>query len=121
MSDFSIYAGPSKEWLALEPTLPVPPPSQSIEEKQATTNQFREAAAAKDMKLNNFHSKVKLTDYSIPTRDGATIEARTYKSNSADAGPLPVYIHLHGGGFLFGRGTDGGKTGGAMLMYYTDM
>lgn len=47
---------------------------------------------------------VTLTTHTIPTRDGSSIEARSYhpKSLTSSTGPLPVYVHLHGGGFLFG-------------------
>lgn len=49
------------------------------------------------------HSKVSLRDHSIPTRDGATIPGRSYRPAGVGASQtLPIYIHLHGGGFLFG-------------------
>lgn len=44
-----------------------------------------------------------MKDYSITARDGATLEARTYRPAGIDTSErLPVYIHLHGGGYLFG-------------------
>ncbi|KAM7212130.1 Alpha/Beta hydrolase protein [Rhypophila decipiens] len=102
MADFTIYSGPSEEWTALAATLP-PLADVSPEEKKRVTNELREASAAKDMLDNNFHSLVTLTDYSVPTRDGSTVEARTYIPKSAPMDSfLPVYIHLHGGGFLLG-------------------
>ncbi|KAM5344094.1 hypothetical protein ACJ41O_012631 [Fusarium nematophilum] len=46
---------------------------------------------------------VRMKDYHIATRDGAEIEARSYRPASADdAARLPVYMYLHGGGFFFG-------------------
>lgn len=44
-----------------------------------------------------------MKDYSITARDGATLEARTYRPAGIDPEErLPVYIHIHGGGYLFG-------------------
>ena len=45
---------------------------------------------------------VRTRDYSIPTRDGASIDARTYRHLGLPAEPAPVYMHFHGGGFLYG-------------------
>jgi len=45
---------------------------------------------------------VQTQDFAIPTRDGASIEARTYRHLGLPAEPAPVYVHFHGGGFLFG-------------------
>jgi len=47
--------------------------------------------------------KVQLKDYSITARDGFKLEARTYRPIGVDPSErLPVYIHLHGGGYMFG-------------------
>lgn len=44
-----------------------------------------------------------MQDYTIPARDGAALEARTYRPADVDPSErLPVYIHIHGGGYLFG-------------------
>lgn len=100
MADFSAYDGPSAEWLALEPTLPPPPAGLSLEERRQLTNTGREEQSALAMKqLGHW---VQTQDFIIPTRDGATIEARTYRHLGLPAEPAPVYIHFHGGGFLFG-------------------
>lgn len=41
--------------------------------------------------------------FTIPTRDSSSIKARSYRPSSLPpTQPLPVYIHLHGGGFLLG-------------------
>ncbi|KAK0723339.1 esterase/lipase [Lasiosphaeria miniovina] len=46
---------------------------------------------------------VQMRDHSITTRDGASIEARSYRPADAPADePLPVYLYFHGGGFLTG-------------------
>jgi acetyl esterase/lipase len=49
------------------------------------------------------NKKVTLHNLRIPTRDGFTLEARTHRHiDVGTSKALPVYIHLHGGGFLFG-------------------
>jgi acetyl esterase/lipase len=102
MCDFSCYGGPSDEWINLAATLPEPPPADvPLPEQQRRVNEDREATAAEEMKSLRHH--VHLRDYSIPTKDGSSIDARSYRTTSlAEDVLLPVYIHLHGGGFLFG-------------------
>ncbi len=103
MADFSAYDGPSAEWLALAATLPPPPLGLSIPELKEATNAGRDAASAAAMQT--LSPQVTTQDHSIPTRDGAAIEARTYRravETASSPSPVPVYIHLHGGGFLFG-------------------
>lgn len=101
MSDFSKYGIPSDEWLRVEESLPPPPANLSIEELKRASNATRETAAQDAMKA--FSGQVTLQDYSIPTRDGQFLEARVYRPSSRRADEvLPIYIHLHGGGFLFG-------------------
>jgi acetyl esterase len=40
---------------------------------------------------------------SLPTRDGAVIEARLYASEApSDRPPMPVLLYMHGGGFVVG-------------------
>ncbi|KAF1833228.1 hypothetical protein BDW02DRAFT_570217 [Decorospora gaudefroyi] len=100
--DFSQYGGPSEEWLAVERALP-PQPDFSMDPiaLRAAVNGERESRAAEAMKL--FAPHVQTKDYAIPTRDGATLQARTYRSLKHDgSGKLPVYMYFHGGGFLFG-------------------
>ncbi|EAU37572.1 conserved hypothetical protein [Aspergillus terreus NIH2624] len=102
MADFSEYTGPSAEWVALEPTLPAPP-DLSVEELKAASNKFREQAAAQAMVDEGLSPQVIIRDYAIPTRDGQSIEAATYRPSALpETQRLPVYIHLHGGGFLLG-------------------
>jgi len=45
---------------------------------------------------------VETTDLSIPAPDGATIGARLYRPRAASAGPIPVLLYFHGGGFVIG-------------------
>jgi acetyl esterase/lipase len=100
MCDFSEYGGPSDEWLAVEKTLP-PPLSVNLIERKRITNEGREEIAAEAMK--SIHSQVHIRDFSVSTRDGDTIETRTYRPSSlAQNQRLPIYVHFHGGGFLFG-------------------
>jgi acetyl esterase/lipase len=100
MCDFSQYGGASEEFAELLKTLPEPE-EQSVEELQATVNRGREQVAQEEMKI--LESKVSVKDHSIETPDGETLQARSYRSNSiAEDEKLPIYIHFHGGGFLFG-------------------
>jgi acetyl esterase/lipase len=102
MCDFSEYGTPSEEWLRVEATLPEPK-KQSIAELKRTTNLNREAAAQRDMELEGLSVQVSMQDYSIATRDGYDLEARSYRPSAVcPTQTLPVYIHFHGGGFLFG-------------------
>ncbi|PLN78364.1 Alpha/Beta hydrolase protein [Aspergillus taichungensis] len=100
--DFSEYSGPSAEWVALEATLP-PPPKQSLEELKTFSNNHREAASAEAMIKEGLHSQVTIKDHAIPARDGHPLEGRSYRpSGIPPSQTLPVFIYLHGGGFLFG-------------------
>ncbi|KAI1869800.1 uncharacterized protein JN550_005781 [Neoarthrinium moseri] len=101
MCDFTPYGIPSKEWLAAEASLPALPADLSVLERKKLVNDQREAVAAEAMKTLEPH--VRTTNHTIPTRDGSSVEARSYRPASVDASKsLPVYVHLHGGGFLFG-------------------
>jgi acetyl esterase/lipase len=102
MCDFSKYGTPSEEWVRLASTLP-PVPDLSAEELKNATNQRRDLGAEKMMKQFQLAEKVSSQDYSIPTRDGCHLEARTYRPRGAACDEkLPVYLSLHGGGFLYG-------------------
>ncbi|KAI9926155.1 hypothetical protein MW887_004618 [Aspergillus wentii] len=103
MADFSEYGIPIEEWIALEATLPVPPTGLGLDELKKAMNSDREATAAKEMIDQDFVSRVTIRDHHIPGRDGYSIEGRTYRpSNVLESQSLPVYIHLHGGGFFVG-------------------
>lgn len=102
MCDFSEYGIPSEEWLRVEATLPEPK-QQTIAELKRTTNLNREVTAQRDMELEGLFEQVSMHDYSIPTRDGYDLEARSYRPSAVcPTQILPIYIHFHGGGFLFG-------------------
>ncbi|KAK5173757.1 uncharacterized protein LTR77_002438 [Saxophila tyrrhenica] len=105
MSDFHHLQGSSKEWLAIQDTLPatVPNPSnlEDILALRDATNTTREQAAATLMQ--QLGPLVSTQNHSIPTRDNKLLQARTYKSPSLPSSTTsPLYLHLHGGGFLFG-------------------
>ena len=100
MCDFSQYGGPTQEWLAIETTLPAPEP-MSLAERKRVTNEGREAVSAAEMQ--SLSPQLHIKDYTIQTRDSSTIQGRSYRPKDArDNQKLPVYLHLHGGGFLFG-------------------
>jgi acetyl esterase/lipase len=101
--DFSQYGGPSEEWLAVEKLLPTQQFDLTMDPEvlRNAANANREAERAELMK--ELAALVKMTDYTIPTRDGSAIEARTYRPVSkSESEILPVFIFYHGGGFLFG-------------------
>ncbi|KAF4982099.1 hypothetical protein FZEAL_2205 [Fusarium zealandicum] len=102
MCDFSCYGGISEEWLALEQTLPPSGgPEMSLTEMKRLTNEGREALSRKSMK--SLAHQVHIRDYAIPSRDGSSIEARSYRPVTVSPNEkLPLYIHLQGGGFLIG-------------------
>ncbi|CAI6081903.1 unnamed protein product [Clonostachys chloroleuca] len=101
MCDFSQYGGKSEEWLALEASLPPPPTFADVYESQQAINRGREEVSAADME--QLAPSIHLKDHSILARDGATLEARSYRPASIkDNARLPIYIHLHGGGYFFG-------------------
>ena len=113
--DFSFYSTLSDEWTALEATLP--PPTQTTESYAALRERHNiERISLAAQGFAALAPRLIIKDYDIPTRDGATLEARTYQLNpddrnalaadlsSADRGGalLPVYMHFHGGGFHVG-------------------
>jgi acetyl esterase/lipase len=101
--DFSQYGGPSEEWLAVEKTLPAltfDVNADPVALRSAVNTERENRTAAVFAELS---AKVVTKDYSIPTRDGSTIEARTYVSiDKAKEKNLPVFLYFHGGGFIFG-------------------
>ncbi|KAK3650404.1 hypothetical protein LTR56_006383 [Elasticomyces elasticus] len=102
--DYSRYGQPTEEWLAIQATLPGAA-SLSTKEQAAVTrsvvNRWRDEAAALAMKI--LGPKVSTADFSMPTRDGRMLPVRTYRTKEVlTSKSLPIYLHLHGGGFLFG-------------------
>lgn len=100
MSDFSQYGGLSREFETLWGKVPKPP-KQTLQELKDSNNQSREATSRAEMKP--LGASITMKDFQISTRDGFTLDARTYVSgNTSSQQPSGVYIHFHGGGFLFG-------------------
>jgi acetyl esterase/lipase len=99
MADFSAYDGPSSEWLAIEATLPPRPTTIDTLAFKKATNDFRDAASA--AAFAPLKDQLDVADHTIVTRDGFNLEARSYRPKGVD-GDLPVYMHFHGGGFIFG-------------------
>lgn len=102
MCDFSQYGAPSEEWLAIEATQPAAGPDPGIAELRRITNAGRDKISQTEMV--DMLDQIDMQDYSIPTRDNQHLEARTYRPSASESrhDPLPTYMHLHGGGFLFG-------------------
>lgn len=103
MCDFSEYGGMSAAFrdIQLEPASIKAPKEQTIEESKRTANKQREEASSCAMKF--LAKQVVMKNHVIHARDGYRLEARTYRSSSLPpTDPLPVYIHLHGGGYLLG-------------------
>ncbi|KAH1668293.1 hypothetical protein KXV44_009122 [Aspergillus fumigatus] len=103
MADYSEFSIPTEEWIALEKTLPPPPTNLDVQTMKDMFNRAREERAANAMVNEGLQSQVSMQDYSIPARDGFPLEARSYRPVGVPSPQrLPVYLHLHGGGFLFG-------------------
>ncbi|KAK7998314.1 Spc24-domain-containing protein [Apiospora arundinis] len=108
MSDFSIYGGPSKDWLAVEAEIPAFPLDVPIPEMKRIINEMRLKRAQDAMAALKLTDQVKMQDLTIKARDGYSLELRTYLSAKVAAEEKdqkqkrPTYLHLHGGGFLLG-------------------
>lgn len=104
MSDYSIYGGPSEDWLAVEADLPALPTGLPIAEMQRLTNEMRSKRAQDAMVA--IADKIRIHDLTVKARDGYSLELRTYLSAQIAAEDQqqkrPTYLHLHGGGFLLG-------------------
>jgi acetyl esterase/lipase len=101
MCDFSPYGGASDEWLHVQATLPVASEEQDLGELKKANNHGREATACKEM--TDFASRISTHDHILQTRDGDSVEARGYRpAGVSHTNTLPIYMHFHGGGLLFG-------------------
>jgi len=98
--DFSEYSGTNAEFEALWATIPAPP-DLPVEQLKQHVNKTREDASQAEME--SLAPAIVMKDHEIPARDGHAIEARSYRPVSVPAEQgLPIYIHFHGGGFVFG-------------------
>ncbi|BCS26828.1 alpha/beta hydrolase [Aspergillus puulaauensis] len=105
---FSQYQGPFDEWDALIRQAPIldtgPIQGETVEQLQRRTNEIRVKASDNEMNVSGLRERVSWADYSVPTRDGASVPVRVYRAkHSTTAAPIPVYIFFHGGGFLLGN------------------
>ncbi|XEV04422.1 hypothetical protein FSHL1_009709 [Fusarium sambucinum] len=103
MADFTEYGNATAEWLAVTDSRPPMDPSISLKEMQRITNMHRENLAKTELeKLGN--PEIHMKDHTVIARDGFALEVRTYRPSTADKDArLPIYIHLHGGGYVFGN------------------
>jgi acetyl esterase/lipase len=108
MDNSQYGTGPSKEWQAFAAKDPemdrdglhdtMPPV-----ELRESANKARAAASKEQLADDGLLSKVSITTYDIPTRDGNSISMRSYRPVSQPIDKaLPTYLHFHGGGMLIG-------------------
>ncbi|GAB1737376.1 hypothetical protein NU219Hw_g1523t1 [Hortaea werneckii] len=103
MNDFRHLQGQNDEWIAVQKTLPAsatPSNDEEIMKLRDAANSNREQAAR--VAMQSLAPKLLIRDYAIPARDGEEVHARTYMPRASTYKTSPVYVHLHGGGFLFG-------------------
>lgn len=108
--DFSQYGAPSEEWVEFTKSHPeatgfMPDKeSQTPAELQARVNAMTTHLSKSKLEASGLWNVVESEDYAVAGRDGNAIPLRRYRPKAAAATgkPLPAYIYLHGGGFLFG-------------------
>ncbi|RBR06159.1 uncharacterized protein FIESC28_11174 [Fusarium coffeatum] len=100
--DFTQYGNATPEWLAVTDSRPPMDPSLSLKEMQDITNMHRENLAKSELKRMG-NPEIHMKDYTVTARDGFALEVRTYRPPKQDNDRLPIYIHLHGGGYVFGN------------------
>lgn len=111
MCDFSQYGGRSEAWLAVEkagipPAPPLPADREALIKGRDFMNRLQSEASARE--LAPLAAGLRIRDHAVPTRDGQSIEARSYRpagakgTDDAKDELLPAYMHMHGGGFVFG-------------------
>ncbi|KAH8649936.1 Alpha/Beta hydrolase protein [Xylariales sp. PMI_506] len=103
--DFSRFGVPSEEWTSFANEHPEmvnraidKPPKQL----QTTFNTARAHLSKSLLGQTGLWKHIHTEDHKVPTRDGAEIKIRLYKPQHLEPYPLHTYIHIHGGGFLFG-------------------
>lgn len=101
MCDFSQYGTPSEEWLEVSSKASAPQPNLSMVEMREFLNKRREQRSAEEMEI--LAPRVRMSDHSIPARDRSSLDARVYRPAESDTTQrLPIFLYLHGGGFLSG-------------------
>jgi acetyl esterase/lipase len=104
--DFSQWGGESEEWQAFSkahPELVARPNDKSPLELQAGFNAMRTNLARNLLRQTGIGRFVGTQDHVVPTRDGSYITIRAYRPRALSNAKLATYIHIHGGGFLFGN------------------
>ncbi|EGU84182.1 hypothetical protein FOPG_17316 [Fusarium oxysporum f. sp. conglutinans race 2 54008] len=102
MSEFSQYGGASDEWREIEKTIPIAPATEgmSLGERRRLMNEGREKVSAQAME--SFKDQLHIKQHEISTRDGSSIQARSYRPAASTTSQLPVFLYFHGGGFMTG-------------------
>lgn len=103
--DFSKWGTPSEEWQAFaksHPDLVARPNDKSPLELQSAFNTARTNLAWALLRQTGIGQLIVTYDHIVPTRDGSYITIRAYRPRVLAMARLPTYIHIHGGGFLFG-------------------
>lgn len=100
MCDFTQYDSQSADYLALAAADAPAPRDLPPLELRRLANESGERASA--LAMTTLAPLVSIQHHTITTRDGVHLPARSYHPLAAGPGPLPVYMYVHGGGFLFG-------------------
>lgn len=106
--DFSTYGLPSEEWLNfvssdnLSETFPPQQTRDAILHLRQAVNRNRERTALNQLQETGLADKVVWKDFHLPTANNLSITVRKYVAKYLAHNTLPAYIHLHGGGYLFG-------------------
>ncbi|KAL6916163.1 hypothetical protein FSST1_007658 [Fusarium sambucinum] len=102
MCDFSSYGGSCEEWIALQQTVPpITEPEMPTADMVRLANEEREVVVRQSM--IKLAPQVQINNYSVTSRDGSSIQVRSYRPTTATKEELlPLYVHLQGGGFMYG-------------------
>ncbi|KAI1840528.1 hypothetical protein JX265_013243 [Neoarthrinium moseri] len=103
--DFSEWGSPSEEWMTFaraHPELVAREWDRPPEQLQARFNTVRTNLSKTLLAQTGLWKLIATQDYVVPTRDGQSIKIRAYRPKHLATAVLPTYIHIHGGGFLFG-------------------
>ncbi|OTB01673.1 hypothetical protein M426DRAFT_323300 [Hypoxylon sp. CI-4A] len=104
--DFSHWGEPSPEWLSFAAANAsllalsdehLPPLYQ-----QRNANKTRTNLAKHLVQTSGIGHLVATKDHAVPTRDGQSINVRSYRPKLLGSRALPAYVYFHGGGFIFG-------------------
>ncbi|KAH6868932.1 Alpha/Beta hydrolase protein [Thelonectria olida] len=103
MADYTHYAELDPEWLEFSKTYKPPPIPEDLALAKTAINEARSSLFKEVLGPIEVLSTRDLT---IPTRDGNSIPVRLYfpepRARISALDELPLYVYLHGGGWLFG-------------------